>query len=132
LSTPLSLIILTEADLKGVEGLKMKHGNGFFLELSRHLFTEEYSDLSQNAKWLFVVLNELEQRFTGGKNNKDFFLRSDSELSKDAGMSVATLKRAKSELIKTNLVETWQSHWILDKAKNKLSEKHVTAYRILK
>lgn len=110
----------------------MKHGNEFFLELSRHLFTDEYSDLSQNAKWLFVVLNELEQRFTGGKNNRDYFLRSDNELSKDSGMSISTLKRAKAELIKTDLIQTWQSHWILDKESKKLSEKHITAYRILR
>jgi hypothetical protein len=111
----------------------MKHGNEFFMELSRCLFTEEYSHLSQNAKWLFVVLNELEQRYCSDDQEKrDFFIRSDKELCNDAGMSIATLKRAKAELMKTDLVETWKSHWIVDKDSKKLSEKHITAYRILK
>ena len=43
----------------------MKHGNKFYLELTREIFTDEYKDLSVGAKWLFVVLNELEQRYTG-------------------------------------------------------------------
>jgi hypothetical protein len=110
----------------------MKHNNIFYLQLTRHLFTDEYEHLSQNAKWLFVVLKEQEQRFTGGNYKRDFFLRSDTELSEDSGMSLRTLKRAKSELSKTDLIQTWQSHWITDKENNKLSQKHVTAYRVLK
>ena len=39
----------------------MKHGNSNYLQLSRSIFTEKYKTLSNNAKWLFVVLNELEQ-----------------------------------------------------------------------
>ena len=106
----------------------MKHGNSFYMELSRELFREPYSRLSINAKWLFVVLNELEQRFTG--ENEDFFYRSNKELAKDTGMSLSTLKRAKAELLSTDLVQSWQAHFI-DKNKKK-SEKHFTAYRILK
>ena len=49
----------------------MKHGNSNYLQLSRSIFTEKYKTLSINAKWLFVVLNELEQRYTG--DEKDFF-----------------------------------------------------------
>ena len=60
----------------------MKHGNTFYLELTREIFTEEYADLSVGAKWLFVVLNELEQRYTG--KDEDFFYRTDAELSEDA------------------------------------------------
>lgn len=109
----------------------MKHGNGFYMQLSRCIFTEEYNHLSQNAKWLFVVLNELEQRYCGdGKQN--FFIRSDKELCDDSGMSLATLKRSKTELKETDLIQTWKTHWIVDKNANKLSEKHITAYRILK
>lgn len=107
----------------------MKYGNEFFLELSRHLFTDKYKHLSQNAKWLFVVLNELEQRFTGTK--EDFFTRSDAQLAKDAGMSIATLKRAKAELKETDLIQTWKCHWVY-KETGKKSEQYYTAYRILK
>lgn len=105
----------------------MKHNNIFFLELSRHIFTDEYKTLSQNAKWLFVVLNELEQRYT---NKTDFFTRSDTQLAEDAGMSLATLKRAKSELVKTDLIQTWKCHWVYENGKK--SEQYYTAYRILK
>lgn len=107
----------------------MKHGNEFFLELSRHLFTDKYKCLSQNAKWLFVVLNELEQRYTG--KNEDFFTRSDAQLADDAGMSLSTLKRAKSELVKTDLVQTWKCHFVY-KDSGKKSEQYYTTYRILK
>jgi hypothetical protein len=106
----------------------MKHGNGFFLELSRHLFTDQYKNLSQNAKWLFVVLNELEQKYTGEK--EDYFTRSDQSLSEDSGMSLATLKRAKAELMKTDLIETWKCHFVYKTGKK--SEQYYTAYRILK
>lgn len=111
----------------------MKHGNEFFLELSRHLFTDNYKDLSQNAKWLFVVLNELEQRFTSDSTTKktdDFFTRSDTQLAEDAGMALRTFKRAKAELVKTDLIETWKCHWIHKDGKK--SEQYYTAYRILK
>ena len=106
----------------------MKCGNRNFLELSRQLFTDKYKSISQNAKWLFVVLNELEQRYTGEK--EDFFTRSDTSLAEDSGMSLSTLKRAKSELTKTDLVETWKCHFVYKNGKK--SEQYYTAYRILK
>ena len=111
----------------------MKTGNVFFMELSRLLFTEPYSNLSQSAKWLFVTLNELEQRYVGDDSNPQtsFFFRSNEDLAKDAGMSLPTLKRAKKELLQTDLLKTWQAHFIDPKTKKK-SEKKVTAYRILK
>lgn len=106
----------------------MKHGNEFYMELSRELFQEPYKNLSMNAKWLFVVLNELEQQFTG--KTEDFFTRSDSQLAEDMGVSIATLKRAKAELVKTDLIKIWKCHF---KYKNgKKSEQYYTAYRILK
>jgi hypothetical protein len=107
----------------------MKHGNEFFLELSRHIFTDQYSHLSLNAKWLFVVLNELEQKFTG--KDEDFFFRSNEDLSNDSGMSLPTLKRAKAELLKTDLIQHWYMHF-QNTETGKLSEKKVSAYRILK
>lgn len=52
-----------------------KYNNEFFLQLSREIFTPKYKNLSNGAKWLFVVLNELEQRYTTGKpGGEDFFL----------------------------------------------------------
>lgn len=107
----------------------MKHGNVFYLELSRELFTEKYQSLSYQAKWLFTVLNELEHRFTGV--NMDYFFRSNEDLSKDTGIKLTSLKKAKNELLKTDLIQSWQMHWI-DAETKKKSEKKVTAYRILK
>ena len=105
----------------------MKHGNSFYLQLSREIFTEKNSGLSQNAKWLFVVLNELEQKFTG--ENRDCFFRSNEDLANDCGFSLPTLKRAKKELLQTDLVQCWQTHYE-NRETGRLSEKHITAYRI--
>ena len=107
----------------------MKYNNKNFIQLSRKLFTDEYSNLSINAKWLFVVLNELEHRFTGKKEN--FFTRSDAQLAEDTGFSITTLKRAKSELKKTDLIQTWKCHFI-NTDTGKKSKLYYTAYRILK
>lgn len=106
----------------------MKYGNTYFLQLSREIFTEKYSHLSIGAKWLFVVLNELEQRYTGKDN--DFFFRTDKELAKDAEISLSTLKRYKSELRESNLVEMWNAHFKYENGK--LSTDKVSCYRILK
>ena len=90
---------------------------------------DEYKSLSQNAKWLFVVLNELEQKYTG--ENENFFFRSNEDLAQDAGMCLKTLKKAKRELLKTDLVKHWRMHFVNTKT-GKKSEKTVSAYRILK
>ena len=107
----------------------MKHNNSDYLQLSRKVFRPEYDYLSNNAKWLFVVLNELEQRFTGKK--EDFFFRTNENLASDAGIGIAKLKRVKAELVKSDLIHTWRMHFI-DNKTGKKSEKTVTAYRILK
>lgn len=107
----------------------MKHNNVFYLQLSREIFTEKYSNLSNNAKWLFVVLNELEQRYTG--THEDFFYRTNADLAKDCNFSLSTLKRAKAELLETDLIQSWQAHFIDNDSKTK-SEKHFTCYRIKK
>ena len=105
----------------------MKYKEGNFLELSRNIFKEKYKRLSINAKWLYVVLVELEHRFTG--KGVDFFTRSNSQLADDTGMSLATLKRAKKELEATHLIQTWQCHFKYSDT-GKLSKQHYTAYRI--
>ena len=75
----------------------MKHNNIYYLQLTRRLFDEPYKDLSINAKWLFVVLNELEQRYTGDKT-ENYFYQSNEDLADLCGFSLSTLKRAKAEL----------------------------------
>ena len=107
----------------------MKHGNKFYLELTREIFTEKYKDLSVGAKWLFVVLNELEQRYTGKKN--DFFLRTDEQLVEDTGFSINTVRKYKIELKKTGLVHIGKGRYV-DPQTGKKSERQFTAYRSLK
>ena len=106
----------------------MKYNNTFYLQLTRKIFTDEYKNLSIRAKWLFVVLNELEQRYTGKK--EDFFTRSNEQLCGDTGFSLSTLKRAKAELKQTDLVQMWPCHFIYSNGKK--STMAYTAYRILK
>lgn len=74
----------------------------------RDLFTEKYSDLSRDAKWLYVVLNELEHRYTNGEN--DCFYRSNEDLALDAQMSLATVKKYKKELVNSGLIQHWIDH----------------------
>ena len=106
----------------------MKHGNKFYLELSRELFTDTYEDLHYISKWIFVGLNELEQRYVN--KGDTFFYRSDENLAKDCGISVASVRRYKKILIDRQFIQHWNMHWI-DPITKKKSERKVSAYRIL-
>ena len=111
----------------------MKYNNTYYLQLSRLLFNEEpYKSLSINAKWLYVTLKELEQRYTNGDTN--WLYRTNEELAADMGVSVRTLIRAKAELAETDLVKLGVMHWVANKGtpEEKRSEKHITTYTILK
>lgn len=103
----------------------MKHGNKHFMQVSRSIWDRGLSD---NAILLFLWLNELEQRFTGGKVK--FFFRSNEELATDMRWSLKTLKAAKAEILKQgDLLKSWQTHFVVE---GKKSKKHVTAFQILK
>lgn len=104
-----------------------KYGKRFYLQLSREIFTDKYKSLSTNAKWLYVMLNELEHRFTDGNENSNFF-QSDKDLAEVSGIKMTALKAAKKELIASGLVETWQGHF---ESNGKRSQKHITYYRII-
>ena len=106
-----------------------KHNNANFLQLNREIFNGRYKDLDYQAKWFYAVLSELEHRFTGAK--EDFFFRSNQELVNDTGLSESTIKRRKKKLVDAGLIQTWQMHW-QDPQTKKKSEKHITAYRILR
>lgn len=104
----------------------MKYKDGYYLQLSRNLFNDDrFKSLSVNAKWLYVVLCELEHRFTGQKET--FFFRSNEDLAEDTGLSLSSVKRAKKEL--EPFIKMWQMHW-KDKESGKLSKKKITAFRI--
>ena len=108
----------------------MKTGNSYYMQLSRVIFSSKYESMSKECKWLFVVLNELEQRYTNGNTN--YFYRSDEELADDCGWSVKTLKRYKAELKHyPELVRIGYVKFI-DRETKKQSEKKITCYTILK
>ena len=105
-----------------------KYQESPFVQLNRFIFHEDCS-LSFRAKWLYTVLSELEHRYTGDKC--DFFFRTQEDLSKDTGMTVKINIKYRQELIDKDWITTWPMHWI-DKETKKKSEKHVTAYRLLR
>lgn len=109
-----------------------KYNNKHFIQLSRDIFDDKYNGLSIGAKWLYVVLNENEHKFTSGKEGEiDWFYRSDQELANDAGMSITTLKNHKKELKETDLIKVMYMKF-RDPETGKRSEKRITAYKILK
>lgn len=112
----------------------MKHHNTHYLELSRKIFKYTFEELPFYSRYIFMVLNEQEHKFTGTNTghhkDQDYFYRSDKDLSEDCGLSIRTIQRFKKPLIKLGLVQHWNLHWI-DKETGKKSEKKVSAYRIL-
>lgn len=105
-----------------------KYLNGYFLQVSRHVFRNKtFLNLSDSAKWLYFVLKEVEHQFSG--TNEDFFYRSNEDLAKDCDWNLRKLNRIKQELIASGLIQTWQMHW-KDKETGKKSERHITAYRL--
>ena len=108
----------------------MKYRSEYFLQFPRTVFKDpHFNSMSINAKWLFACLLELEHRYTGGKNKQDFFFQSNKELAVLMGASERTVQKAKGELKKAELIKTWQMHW-RDPETRRLSEKHVSAYRL--
>lgn len=109
----------------------MKYGKKYFAQLNREIFEEKYLKMSTDAKWLYCVLTGLEHKYTSGKaGGKDYFTRSDKQLSDDSRIAMRSLSRAKRELIDAGLIEVWQENWIIDEETGKKSTKHVTAYRL--
>jgi len=104
-----------------------KYNENPFIQLSRSIFHEDCK-ISYKAKWLYCVLSELEHRYTGDKIS--FFFRAQDDIKTDTGMDLRTIRTARKELIDSDYLKTWQMHWINDDGSK--SEKHVTAYRLLK
>lgn len=98
------------------------------MQITRELVGEKYSNLSIGAKYTFLVLNELEQRFC--TDGKDFFFRTDAELAADVGVNEKTLQRYKRELRNTDLVSIGTGKYQYSDGHK--SEKSFTCYRILK
>ena len=106
-----------------------KYQQGHFIQIPRSLFSDvRFIQLSDAGKWLFIVLKELEHRYTG--KGEDFFFRSNEDLSQDCNWSLRKVIRVKQELISSGLIQTWLTHW-QDPVTGKKSEKHISAFRLL-
>jgi len=103
-----------------------KYKSGNFVQINRDIFK---TDFHHNSILIYVVLSELEHRFTGEK--EDFFFRSLTDLSKDCRMNRTTITKYRKILIDDKWIKTWQMHWIDNETKKK-SEKKITAYRVLR
>ena len=103
-----------------------KYGNRAYLQLPRVIFSEEYNDVSREAKWLYVVLKELEHRYTDQNRDGSFF-QSDRELAAFSQLGLTKTKEAKKELVVRGLIETRQQSV---EAGGKKTGRHITAYRI--
>lgn len=99
------------------------------MELSRIPFQDD-SDLSADARYLFTVLNELEQRFCG-KNNGGFF-RTDEDLAHDCKWGITKTRKVKKELKDKakHLIKISYTH-VMNTETKKMSFKKFTKYEIL-
>lgn len=86
-------------------------------------------NISQSAKWLYVVLSCHNNMF--GKN-KGFFTRTNEDLKADVGMSDKTLKKAKKELIDNGYIEVWHNNLWQNADHDKQTTFKICYYRILK
>lgn len=109
----------------------MKYKPSKFIEVWREVFQdEEFLNLSGNATKLYLMLNELEHRYTHPrKGESKWFYRKDEDLAKDCKICFNTLRKAKKELLETKWVEMDYLHFI-DKDTRKISKKKVTCYKL--
>ena len=103
----------------------MSNNNTNYVRLSRDIFSDKYKDISTSAKWLYCVLTNLEYKYRSEKNN--IFYRTNTDLVNDSGMSLASVKRAKKELLDAGLIETIQVHF-KDVKTDDRSRKHITGF----
>lgn len=88
--------------------MKYKGKDGNFDQLNRDIFKH---DVSPGAKTLYLVLTEMEHRYTSGWDGKDYFWRTARDLAKDCGWtSIDTVRKYRLELEKAGLIETWKYH----------------------
>ena len=101
----------------------MKYKDGYYIQLSRSIFGEEYKTMSDSAKWLYCYLSELEHRHTG--EGKNWFYATDAKIADELNWSISKVQRIKSELLKYDLVKLYKTH-------SQTSTRHMSAYEIIK
>ncbi len=85
--------------------------------------------LSQSAKWLYVVLSELNNCYSG---KQGFFTRSNKDLMNDCGMSDKTLKKAKKDLIEKGYIKVWHNNLWGDDEQKTQTTYSICYYKLLK
>lgn len=104
---------------------KYKAGN--YIQFSWRAF-KKLEGCKTSTKWLYVILNEFEHKYTGN-GKQGFFFRSIDDLAVDTGLSRPVVIQGLRELERLELIKTWQAHW--KNKKGRLSEKHITAINVL-
>lgn len=105
----------------------MKKPKEYFLMVSRSLYADgTFKKLSPTAIKLLFMLKELEQAYGHGENTRLY--RSNDQLADDTGMSVATVKKAKKELVDAQLMTITQNHFSAGDGKR--SRKHISTYHL--
>ncbi len=106
-----------------------------FFKLSNEVIEEEsFRKLSDSAFRLLVYLKQKEHRY--GKRNQRgqlYFWRTDEQIAKDMRKNIKTVKKAKKELIESELIQIDLMPYTITHpdGSTSLSKKHVTVYRIL-
>ena len=103
------------------------YNNGDWFKCSKEIVRD--NNISQSAKWLYVVLSCLNNQF--GKE-KGFFTRTNNQLCYDANLSSGTLKKAKNELIDNGYIKVWHNQLWQDKEIEKKTTFRICYIRILK
>ena len=83
-----------------------KHKNGDWFRCKKEIIRDK--NISQSAKWLYVILSYLNNSFGG---EKGCFSRKNADLAEDAGMSEKTMKKAKTELINAGYIKCWTNNF---------------------
>lgn len=102
-----------------------KKGNWF--KCSKCIAWEK--NMSQSAKWLYVMLSCLNNHFGGGNG---VFTRTNNDLMNDCCMSIGTLKRAKKELIDNGYIKCWHNNLYSNSQREKQTTFQICYYKILK
>lgn len=83
------------------------------------------------TRWLYSHLNLLEHfMLARGPKSQDWFWHPIEKLQEETGIGRRQVIAGIKTLKHLGLIQTWQTHW-RNKETGKLSEKHVTAFRIL-
>lgn len=103
------------------------YDNGDWFKCSKDIIRDK--NISQSAKWLYVVLSALNNHY--GKD-KGFFSRTNNDLMNDCNMSIGTLKKAKNELVEHGYIKVWHNQLWEDKENNKSTTFRICYYKLLK